>query len=317
MADFRYTVVIRTLGSAGEKYQKLLDSLAAQSIKPEAILVYIAEGYPLPKETIGIEQYVYVKKGMVAQRALPYDEVQTEWMLFLDDDLYLPSCFVETLYEQLQENNADIISPDVFPNDKRSFIGKVVMALSGRMLPRKDDGMWGYRVMHNGGYSYNARPVKPVYQSQTNAGACFFCQKKDFQKIHLDEELWMDKLQYAQGDDQVMYYKMYLHGLRLLTSYNTGIVHLDAGDNLNSQKSVMLLYADLRFKILFWYRFIFSLEGCQYMKVWDVLCMGYLVFFTLLVSLLRCRFDILKVKCQAIKDARRLICCGEVKTFVF
>ena len=69
MAKLRYTAVIRTLGTAGEKYQVLLDSLAAQTIKPEAILVYIAEGYPLPKETIGIEQYIYVKKGMVAQRA--------------------------------------------------------------------------------------------------------------------------------------------------------------------------------------------------------------------------------------------------------
>ena len=82
MAEFEYTAVIRTLGTAGAKYQQLLDSLQAQSVAPKAIIVYIAEGYPLPKETIGTERYVYVKKGMVAQRALPYDEVQTEWMLF-------------------------------------------------------------------------------------------------------------------------------------------------------------------------------------------------------------------------------------------
>lgn len=97
----KYTAVIRTLGTAGAKYQTLLDSLAAQTIKPEAILVYIAEGYPLPKETIGIEQYIYVKKGMVAQRALQYKEVQTDWMLFLDDDVYLAPTSVETLFGQL------------------------------------------------------------------------------------------------------------------------------------------------------------------------------------------------------------------------
>ena len=140
MAEFEYTAVIRTLGTAGAKYQQLLDSLQAQSVVPKAIVVYIAEGYPLPKETIGTERYVYVKKGMVAQRALPYDEVQTEWMLFLDDDLYLPPNFVEKLYGQLIENNADVISPDVFPNDKRPFSGKVMMAISGRMLPHRDDG---------------------------------------------------------------------------------------------------------------------------------------------------------------------------------
>jgi hypothetical protein len=83
----QYTAVIRTLGTAGEKYQKLLNSLIAQTIKPKDIIVYIADGYPIPKETVGVERYVYVKKGMVAQRALPYKEVETEYMLCLDDDL--------------------------------------------------------------------------------------------------------------------------------------------------------------------------------------------------------------------------------------
>ena len=75
-----YTAVIRTLGMAGKKYQKLLDSLNQQTIQPLKILVYIAEGYAIPEETIGNEEYIYVKKGMVAQRALPYDEVDTEYI---------------------------------------------------------------------------------------------------------------------------------------------------------------------------------------------------------------------------------------------
>lgn len=96
-----YTAVIRTLGTAGEKYQTLLDSLNRQTIQPSKILVYIAEGYTMPKETIGKEQYIYVKKGMVAQRALPYHEVDTEFILFLDDDLFLPDNFVEKMYSFL------------------------------------------------------------------------------------------------------------------------------------------------------------------------------------------------------------------------
>lgn len=315
MVELKYTAVIRTLGTAGAKYQTLLDSLAAQTVKPEAILVYIAEGYPLPKETIGIEQYIYVKKGMVAQRALQYKEVQTEWMLFLDDDLGLSPSFVEKLYVQLMENKADVISPDVFPNHKRSFVGKVMMGMSGRMLPRHDDGKWGYKVMRNGGYSYNAHPCKSVYLSQTNAGACFLCRKDDFLKIHFEDELWMDQSAYALGEDQVMYYKMYLSGMRLLTSYDSDTIHLDAGNNLTEQKEKMLLYADLRFKILFWYRFVYSLESGCLMKFWDVLCFGYLVSFALLISVLKGRMDILKVKWQAIKDAREAIRSGEVRAF--
>ena len=315
MVEFEYTAVIRTLGTAGEKYQQLLNSLQAQTIAPQAIIVYIAEGYPLPKETIGIERYVYVKKGMVAQRALPYDEVQTEWMLFLDDDLYLPPNFVEMLYDHIVENDAAAISPDIFPNHERSLLGKLMMAISGRMLPHRDDGKWGYKVIRTGGYSYNNHPTKSVYQSQTNAGACFLCRKGDFEKIHFDDELWMDNLSYAQGDDQVMFYKMYLHGLKQMTLYGSGIVHLDAGDNLNPQKEKMLLYADLRFKILFWYRFLYSQEKNYFMKMWDVMCLMYLLFFALFISLVKCKWDILKVKRQAVRDARSLIKSGEVTAY--
>ena len=44
---------------------------------------------------------------MVAQRALPYKEVDTEYILCLDDDLSFPPDMVENLYRSLNEFNAD------------------------------------------------------------------------------------------------------------------------------------------------------------------------------------------------------------------
>lgn len=302
MVEFEYTAVIRTLVTAGEKYQQLLDSLRAQTIAPQAIIVYIAEGYPLPKETIGTEHYVYVKKGMVAQRALPYDEVQTEWMLFLDDDVYLPPKAVETLYIQLRERGADVISPDVFPNANRPLLGELMMTLSGRMRARRGDDIWGYKVMRTAGYSYNANPTQSTYWSQTNAGPCFMCKKQTFLDIHFEEELWLDRLTYAQGDDQVMFYKMHLHGQKQLTSYNSGIVHLDAGGNRSPEKERMLIYSDFRFKTIFWYRFIF-MQDRFFCRIWDVVCILYAFSFSLIVSLLKCEFDIFDLKRRAMSDA--------------
>ena len=165
-----YTAVIRTLGTAEEKFQTLLNSLERQTIQPKEIIVYIAQGYPLPKETIGKEKYVSVKKGMIAQRALKYKEVTTDYILFLDDDLYLPDTFVENMFAHLINNKAEIIAPNIYPNSKRSFISRLMMTVSGRMLSRKDDGMWAYKVMRNSGYSYNINPQKDIYYSQTNAG---------------------------------------------------------------------------------------------------------------------------------------------------
>lgn len=303
-----YTAVIRTLGTAGKKYQILLDSLSKQTILPKEILVYIAEGYPIPQETIGIERYIYVKKGMVAQRALPYSEVQTEYILFLDDDVYLPENAVETLYSFLVKKQADVISPDVFPNANRSFYGKLMMFISGRMLARRDDGKWGYKVMRNAGYSYNNNPRLDIYFSQTNAGPCFFCSKNNFLKIHFEEELWMDKLKYALGDDQVMFYKMYLSGLKQLTWYHSGIKHLDAGITLRDEdKERQIIYADFRFKTIFWHRFIFLPEKSKLLRMWDILCIGYAFSFTLLISLLKGQFGIFNIKLSAMRNALKFI----------
>lgn len=309
-----YTAVIRTLGTAREKYQTLLDSLNRQTTPPSKILVYIAEGYAIPKETIGKEQYIYVKKGMVAQRALPYHEVDTEFILFLDDNVYLPETAVEQLYQYLTDRNADVISPDVFPNAKRSFLGKCLMMLSGRMLPRKDDGKWGYKVMRNSGYSYNNHPKPGLYWSQTNAGPCFFCRKSDFLQTHFEEELWMDELKYALGDDQVMFYKMYLLGFKQLTWFESGIKHLDAGTTMkNEEKEKMLIYSDFRFKTIFWHRFIYQPDKSFLSRVWSIICIGYALGFTLFISTLKCDFDVLKLKYRAIKGACQFIKSKEYK----
>lgn len=301
-----YTAVIRTLGKAGEKYQKLLDSLVAQTVKPKQIIVYIAEGYPIPKESVGIEQYVYVKKGMVAQRALPYDEVDTEYMLCLDDDLVLPDSFVEDMFRAMAEAGAGVISPDVFPNHKRSFTQEVMMALSGRMIARRCDDSWGYKVLRTGGYSYRKHIQKSEYQSQTNAGACFLCRKTDFRKIHFEDELWLDAASYSLGEDQVMYFKMHLLGLKVFTFYDSGIIHLDAGDNLNPEKQMGLLYSDFRFKVVFWHRFLWSVDNA-WGKLLDSIAIAYYLLFTICISALKLQRDVLSVKYKAIKDSLRFL----------
>lgn len=311
--NYNYTAVIRTLGTAGDKYQTLLDSLNKQTIQPSKILVYIAEGYSIPKETIGKEQYIYVKKGMVAQRALPYDEVDTEYILFLDDDLSFPENTVERMIELLLQEHADVISPDIFPNSSRSLPAEIMMRLSGRMCARRNDDYWGYKVMRNSGYSYNASPVKEIYQSQTNAGACFLCSKENFLKIHFEEELWLDKTDYPMGEDQVMYYKMYLMRLKILTWYNHGFIHMDGGGNMLTEKKKKVIYADFRFKTIFWHRFIYLPDTCLWSRIGSMIAISYTFLFTLLISLVKGRMDIFKLKVKAVKDALHFMASEEYR----
>lgn len=274
----RYTAVIRTLGRAGDKYQQTLDSLNIQSCKPSEIIVYIAEGYPLPKETIGIERYVYVKKGMVAQRALLYDEVKTDYILFLDDDVFLPPYAVETLYNEMNEASAQVIAPCTFFNNKVSIVSKLRTTLMGKEVCRlaKDD-RWAFKVLSTTGFSYNNNPTKTVYESQTNAGPCFFCAKTDFLKVAFHEELWLDDAPYALPEDQVMFYKMYLSGMKILTSFDSGIIHLDAGSTTANtvDRISRLIYSEYRNKLIFWYKFIYVPEKSMLKRVWACLCLFY------------------------------------------
>lgn len=310
----KYSVAIRTLGCAGSKYQTLLDSLVKQTIPPESIYVYIPLGYSIPKETAGVEKYVFVDKGMVTQRALQYNEVDTEYILFCDDDLYLPENAVEELYNSLMENDAQVISPDVFNNAQRGLFSEMLMTISGRMRARRNDQVWGYKVMRTGGYSYNKHPKNKVYQSQTNAGPCFFCRKDDFLKVHFEDELWLDKMAYPLGEDQVMFYKMHCMGLKVLTHYSSGIEHLDAGTSRVSQeKEHKVIYSDFFFKCVFWHRFIYLPERNFALKLWSVMCILYPLLFTILISAVKFNKQVLSLKSRAIRDARTFIQSDEYR----
>lgn len=302
-----YTAVIRTLGKGGGYYQKTLDSLILQSIPPSAIIVYIAENYPLPSETVGVERYVYVKKGMVAQRALPYDEVDSEFILFLDDDVYLPPTGVETLYHELQQYKGDVISPYVFYNHKKSIKDKIRLAVFGREVCRLFGNRWGFKVLSTAGFSYINNPKKAVYESQTNAGPCFLCRKKDFLNIKYEDELWLDETPYAFPDDQVMFYKMHLSGLKILTSYDSGIVHLDAGSSTgNVDRTCKVIYSEYRNKFILWHRFIYSNEKNYLLRLWKIACITYvygLQSINATYKLLKGRKEEARVFFLGIKDA--------------
>ena len=219
----------------------------------------------------------------------------------LDDDVYLPGDAVERLFREMSENGGDVISPDVFHNADRPRKIEILMTLSGRIYARKRDSKWGYKVMLNGGYSYNKHP-RLVMQSQTNAGPCLLCRKSDFLGISFEDESWLDEMPYALGEDQVLFYKMHQAGLKVLTSFDSGIVHLDAGTSIVSEeKERILAYCDCRFKMIFWRKFIWR-KTAGISRVWAILFMGYTITVNLLLSLLKLRFDMFKQKYSGYKS---------------
>lgn len=233
-----YCVAIRTLGTAGDKYQTLLDSLDRQTIRPKRILVYIPDGFALPKETIGWEEYIRSPKGMITQRSLPFDEIDTEYILFCDDDLWLADDFVEKMFAAIEDHHADCIAPDVFKVQDSSLWGIVKTAISGYAFPRRDDG-WAFKITRNGGYTYNRKPIENVLPSESAAGACALIKKQAYKAIHFEDERWMEQFGYPLGEDLLFYYKLHSMEKRVLVSFNAGIKHLDAGSGKQVSPDVM------------------------------------------------------------------------------
>lgn len=253
-----YSVAIRTLGTAGEKFHRELESLYAQTVQPERVVVYIAEGFARPEFTEGEEEYVWVQRGMVAQRALRFDEISSDYILLMDDDVLLAPDSAEKMLYALVDNNADCVGADVFQNHRMPLRTKVFAALTNLVFPHRGQ-RWAFKVHRSGSFSYNAHPKKNFYWSQSCGGPAMLWRKDALLNIHLEDELWLDKLGFAYGDDQLETYKLYSNAGRLGVLYNSGIINLDAQSSSGVfRKSAEHVYVRTKASFMIWWRTCFK-----------------------------------------------------------
>ena len=213
-----YSIAIRTLGTGGEKYRMLLESITHQSLPPERVLVYIAEGYVIPDFRVGKEEYVVVPKGMARQRILPYDEISSDCILLLDDDVRLGETAAERLLKTLTEHQADCVGADTFRNQDMSWKQKVAAFLLGGVYPHSNEH-WAFCVLPTGAFSYNKKPQPRFYLSESCAGPASLWRKESFLALHLEDELWLEELGFPYGEDLVTFHKLAINGFRLGIDY--------------------------------------------------------------------------------------------------
>ncbi len=266
MAFPSYSIAIRTLGTSGEKFVKELDSIAKQTIPPEKVVIYIAEGYQKPTYSIGIEEYVEVSKGMVAQRALEYREIDSDYILLLDDDVELAPDSAERLLSKASDANMDCIAADTFHNHKMTTRSKLYNVFVNLTLPIYSK-KWAFKIMPNGSFSYNNNPTKDLYLSQSAAGPAALWKKEAFLRIKVSDELWLDRLGFAYGDDTLTFNKLYKNGGLLGVSFDCGIKHLDAKSqsstyHKNTKKYLIRSMASF----IIWYRTCYNLRGASFFR---------------------------------------------------
>ena len=253
-----YSIAIRTLGTSGEVFREELLSITRQTVLPERVLVYIAEGYSRPEYTIGCEEYVWVKKGMVAQRILPYDEITSDVIFMLDDDVRLAPDSEKRMLKAMEEYQADCVGADTFKNHNISVCKKIYAALTNLVFPHWSN-KWAFKIHHNGSFSYNNSPTKSFYWSQSCAGNAAMLRMSVYRQLHFEDEIWLDDMPFAYGDDMVEFHKVYKNGFRLGVLYDAGCEHLDScSSSAIFRKGSQWVHTRTMAMFIIWWRTIYQ-----------------------------------------------------------
>ena len=256
-----YSIAIRTLGRGGDVFRRELEDIAAQTVQPDKVLIYIADGCTRPDFRVGNEEYVWVKKGMMSQRLRHYDQIESDCILMLDDDVSLQPESVAKMLAALEENEADCVGADTFRTHEMPLSMKIYAALTNLVFPHRDDG-WAFKIKTNGSFSYNRKPKTDFCLSQSCAGNAMLWRKNTYDKLHFDDELWLDELSFAYGDDMLESYKVYKNGYRLGVLYDSGIEHLDARSaSRDFRKSPEWIYTRAKAGFLVWWRSCYKTGG--------------------------------------------------------
>lgn len=263
-----YSVAIRTLGTNPNLLKKEIESIYLQSIQPDKVVIYIANGYNRPLFQVANEEYVSVHKGMVSQRALRYDEIDSECILLLDDDVELSSNSVEKMLKAMYENDADCVGADVFETYKLPVKSKVYAMLSNLVFPHFDSS-WADKVRLTGSFSYNNCPRKSVLPTQCVGGPCALWRKKAILRIRWEDEKWMDKLAgFPFGEDMVESYKLYVNGGRLMMIFDAQVKNLNGQSSSAAYHSnVNKFYVRSLMTFCNWWRIIYETHTGFYRKL--------------------------------------------------
>lgn len=276
-----YSVAIRTLGQNPDILKTELESLHAQTVRPEKIIIYIAKGYKVPDFTVGIEEYVETDKGMVAQRAVRYDEISSDCILLLDDDVAFSKDCIQRILLQMEKYNADCIAFDTFRNHKMTLPGKIKAALSGLVFPHFNR-KWAFKIHWNDTFSYINNPEEKCYASMSAAGPASLWKKKAILSMHFEDERWLDKLGFAYGDDGLEFYKLYLNGGKLMVTFDNGVTNLDAKTSSSSYiKSASRFYTMSKALVIRWHRMHFKSAKNSFIGLFKLFSFAFRLFWQL------------------------------------
>lgn len=328
MKELSYSVVIRTLGDAGLKYKALLDSIAKQTIQPEEVIVAIPEGCELDY-MLGTERVIYMKKGMVSQRAEGILAANSDYILVVDDDVEFGPAMIQELYNYMAANNLNCCLPMEGVNNnldantinlKYPLATRIRSGFTGQMFTsRRKSKYLDILTLAAGHKVYiNSNNLDTCYLCTTACFQCFFIETKWAKAAHYEEETWLEEgsyTSYSGYDEPVFFSKLNKHGLRMAYALRTRYRHLDAGAGHKTKSKLedksLRYFSIARNRTVYWYRFIYLYQTSWFNKIralfWGLYSFVNWTSWTIIINCHPKYFKSLKYMCLGYKEAFALI----------
>lgn len=310
-----YSVAIRTMGTAGEKYNKLLQSIEKQTIQPEKVIIVLPIGCKQPFTYLGCEKFIYAPKGMISQRMAAIEYTESDFILFCDDDIEFPEKFVEILLNDSKATGADCLAGPLLsffpPRNLKYFISSCLGGACVMIHGRKEKYV---RLLKSGGWSYNwsiETGEHKIYETDSFPWTCFLIRRKSLINICFDDELWAEKHGYAAFDDQIFSAKLKINGYKSCIVSNAEYVHNDAKTSTRGT-NLLPVFARAYNKYVYWHRFIFRLSNNNIEKLFAVVCFYYsyivsVMYDMILVCLKKKHIEVVKSTIKGHKEAGKFI----------
>ena len=136
-------------------------------------------------------------------------------------------------------------------------------------------------------------------------------RKEALLKLHLEDELWLDKLGFAYGDDQLETYKLHANSGRLGVLYDAGITNLDAQSSSGAfRKSAEHFYIRTKASLMTWWRMCYKNgkdTACSraLASIAFGLKSAWLFLVMCVAALIKWDFHYLASYCKGLRDGRK------------
>lgn len=210
---------------------------------------------------------VTAKRGMITQRVAGVQASRTRLTLLLDDDLVLPSGFIQTMVAALDGNGAHCVIPWVQEARPRRGLLRIFFCVFLLAVPYRGKG--GNRYLPSGGYLYSLEPPShgEAFESEGGIGWAFLVDT-EFARTHPQRvDMQQADTLYSTREDAAFSQALKLAGGRIFMVNAGPLLHLGGTTLLDRRRLFWQWESEIRDNVMFWRSYIYGPMTSRFARV--------------------------------------------------